>query len=649
MIVIPFANPLGPQSGAAGDGVIFGSLPRAPAVSVLEQSSVIAASVVLRGDSVSGALTYTDVTASAAKVFANNTDPTVDEILVALPASGVVEAVLLEVTRAGTGAGTWAVTVDYDDHTSDVSVALSGTAPTLQALGSARVQLATPLDVTSVPLKRVSGERQRWLRLRLSGVTTVTIAPEINAVRLDMVAPSHVDFTALYGQGASPTFAGRQSLVSPVTGDMLLFGFDEIPLRLFPSVLRPAAEASREWVYSRAGGVFAALPAANFSDPTTRLTGNYDTGNATRSYVGNDVVVTYRSTGAAQNFEVPAGVTGVRVLVVGAGGAGGGGVSGVNYGAGGAGGTVRAAASQAVTPGQTIAVTVGAGGTKTTNVGSAGASSSFGALVVATGGAGADTSRTGGLNADFAGEVGVGGTDGGGGAGAGEAGGTDSAGQGGDGVSSDITGAATFFGGGGGGIEGGAGAVGGDGGGSAGSTGASANASANTGGGGGGSAVNQAGGGGGSGIVIVRWTQVPVISQIPIVPPADIARTTIATFDRYWLALRSTADAAAAILPENATLQAQVVRAAGSVGIPAPETETYTQAAVVARDPALDDSTLIVVNATTGERAAVVLAAGASIATAAISLAVTRGDQLVVVQPLGHPTVNLGDGAIYLS
>lgn len=647
-LVIPFANPLGPQSGAARDGVIYGVLPRAAPVTSLEQTSVIAAPLVLRGDSASGTIAYSDVTATAGKVFANASDTASDEILVALPESGTVRAVLLEVTTAGTGSGTWAVGADYDDHTADVALPQTGTAPTLQALGTARVQLATPVLVTAVPQKRVSNQRRRWIRLRLSGAT-VSVAPVVNSVRFEMADPSHTDLTSIFAQGASPSFASRQS-AHPSAGDLLLFGFDDVPLRMAPSVHRPAAEAGREWVYSKSDGSFTALPAARISDPSAQLThtGGLNIGNAERAYIGNDVVLSYKTTGAS-TFVAPTGVTAVRVLVVGGGGAGGGGTSAVNYGGGGAGGTVRTNAALAVTPGVAVAVQVGAGGTKTANVGSAGGSSSFGALT-ATAGGGGDTTRTGGSNADFAGETGAAENHtAGGGAGAGEAGGADGASQGGDGVSSDITGAATFYGGGGGSVKVAAGAAGGDGGGGAGVAGAPGNVGANTGGGGGGGGISQPGGTGGSGIVIVRWTQAAVTHDVPIVPPSDFAKSTINGHSRYWLALRSTADTAAPILPENVTIRAAMARGVGAAGIPSPETTTYTRATVVARDLALANSTLILANVTTGAFASVEVPANQAIATATISLAVSVGDQLAVVQQLGHPTVNLGDGAIYLS
>ena len=93
------------------------------------------------------------------------------------------------------------------------------------------------------------------------------------------------------------------------------------------------------------------------------------------------------------NFTVPTGVFKLKVTVV-AGGGGGGGIIGnnVNFcpsgGGGGAGGAAVDIVS--VTPGDVIAVTVGAGGTAGSagNTGGVGGSSSFGAFCSATGGGG---------------------------------------------------------------------------------------------------------------------------------------------------------------------------------------------------------------------------------------------------------------------
>lgn len=98
---------------------------------------------------------------------------------------------------------------------------------------------------------------------------------------------------------------------------------------------------------------------------------------------------------ASGTFTVPASVNSVEVQVIGGGGAGGasgngsaGGVAG-NIGAGGGAGGYGYKRVFGLTPGGTVAVTVGAGGTPSTSATSgAGGSSSFGSHVTCNGGAG---------------------------------------------------------------------------------------------------------------------------------------------------------------------------------------------------------------------------------------------------------------------
>ena len=92
---------------------------------------------------------------------------------------------------------------------------------------------------------------------------------------------------------------------------------------------------------------------------------------------------------ATTTWTVPAGVTNVKVTVIGGGGAGGGGTTtgSTQIGAGGGAGGC-AIESVAVTPGDSITITVGNGGTGGTGTGGSGTSSSFGAFCSATGGTG---------------------------------------------------------------------------------------------------------------------------------------------------------------------------------------------------------------------------------------------------------------------
>jgi hypothetical protein len=82
-------------------------------------------------------------------------------------------------------------------------------------------------------------------------------------------------------------------------------------------------------------------------------------------------------------FTVPAGVSAVKVTVIGGGGGGGRGTDGASAGGGGGGGGVGIKWITGLTAGDTVSVTVGAGGGQQAN----GGTSSFGAYISATGGA----------------------------------------------------------------------------------------------------------------------------------------------------------------------------------------------------------------------------------------------------------------------
>lgn len=180
------------------------------------------------------------------------------------------------------------------------------------------------------------------------------------------------------------------------------------------------------------------------------------------------------------SFVVPAGVTRAKVTVIGGGGAGG--THSTQPGGGGGAGGQAIAWLSGLTPGASIAVTVGAGGqpqpTSTPGSGGNGQASSFGSYVSATGGTGGGGGTGSGTPAGGQGGTGVGGAANFAGSWGGDA--IPSAGRGGDG-------------GGPGAGKGGTGAVG-------------QNAPLNgVGGGGGGGGNALAGGAGGGGLVVVEY------------------------------------------------------------------------------------------------------------------------------------------------
>jgi hypothetical protein len=263
------------------------------------------------------------------------------------------------------------------------------------------------------------------------------------------------------------------------------------------------------------------------------------------------VITSYTATGSS-TFNVPTGISSVQVLVV-AGGGGGGGATGFEVGGGGGAGGYIYTASQPVTPGGSVPVTVGSGGTGAPNQSTQppnssgdiapgkGGNSAFGPITATGGGIGGGQywdGQPGGSGGGDAGNIGdstggpgtpgqgnAGGgsyneaaaSTGGGGGGAAAAGSNGvpgSGGAGGAGSSVSITGSSVQYAGGGGGGGphggGGSGGAGGAGGGGAGSTlnNTATPGTTNRGGGGGGCGSSPGGktsGNGGPGIVIVRY------------------------------------------------------------------------------------------------------------------------------------------------
>lgn len=262
-------------------------------------------------------------------------------------------------------------------------------------------------------------------------------------------------------------------------------------------------------------------PALSATATYTILVKKYLPSYSTRT--GGYTVARFADVGGG-TWAVPAGVSSVELLVVGGGGGGAG--QGVGGGGGGGGGGVYYKAAHAVTPGTSIAFTVGAGGQggPAHGFGTAGSSSSF-ANFIAYGGGGATTAwgvtgASGGNNQGGTGYPATGGTQGnyGSGCGSGAGGVALNGAAGGIGLLRSITGTLTHYAGGGGAIMGGLGGAGGGGGGSP-NTSTPGSAGVDGFGGGGGGGWNQPGGAGGSGVVILAF----------LTPPKTVTTTTLAS------------------------------------------------------------------------------------------------------------------------
>ena len=278
--------------------------------------------------------------------------------------------------------------------------------------------------------------------------------------------------------------------------------------------------------------------------------------------LGPDTIVTFSTVGT-RTWNVPAGVTSAKVLVIGGGGGGG----SDNGGGGGAGGFIEDS-SVSVTPGVAMTVAVGFGGlgaVNNTSTAANGGNSSFGTLVARGGGGGgsidltpgADGGSAGGRAANRYGNAesaiattspsqgnnggaknagGFGGGGGGGASSAGANGGSNIGGNGGAGRSSTITGSSIVYaGGGGGGGDSNTAGTGGSGGGGNGSRRGDETPTRGTDGlgGGGGAAGGSVAGGlgarGGSGIVIVRYTTPVATTTTSTTTTTTVARSATTT------------------------------------------------------------------------------------------------------------------------
>ncbi|MFA5169482.1 MAG: DUF2341 domain-containing protein [Candidatus Paceibacterota bacterium] len=256
----------------------------------------------------------------------------------------------------------------------------------------------------------------------------------------------------------------------------------------------------------------------------------------------------------------PNSIASVEYLVVGGGGAGGREAS--TAGSGGGAGGLLTSTGLAITPGSSITVTVGAGGVDGGGVAGTNGGNSVFSTITATGGgggsyySGADGGSGGGsgpggtaggtgtqnnnpAGIGFGHDGGLGASNGGGGGGGGGAAGGNASsgvgGSGGAGISSSITGTATYYAGGGGGSGSSTAGSGGSGIGGAGNigNGNGGNGVANTGSGGGGARIGYIVGSGGSGIVIVKYlidSTSPVIAQVTAVPSPTSDTTPDYTF-----------------------------------------------------------------------------------------------------------------------
>jgi hypothetical protein len=156
------------------------------------------------------------------------------------------------------------------------------------------------------------------------------------------------------------------------------------------------------WTFDGTGGTplnwsHSAVTMAIRPGPTITVVGKKNSGIWGLEAVVNSILTDvqgqqeYISASGAFTFTVPAGVTQVSAVCIGGGGGGSGGEVGRNQGMGGGGGGGLAYGTFAVTPGETLNITVGAGGTSSAgNAGGNGGASTIvrGATTLLSGGGG---------------------------------------------------------------------------------------------------------------------------------------------------------------------------------------------------------------------------------------------------------------------
>jgi len=338
------------------------------------------------------------------------------------------------------------------------------------------------------------------------------------------------------------------------------------------------AMTSRTFVYTGDGTGVVRIKISSINPSADRFGGAIDNIVVTQgapvcapssSTVGSDTVLTFSTVGPC-SWNVPAGVSTVRYLVVGGGGGGG----SDNGGGGGAGG-YSAGSSLSVVPGSATSVVVGNGGAGAINASSTasnGGDSTLSTVTSRGGGGGGSIDNTAGADGGSAGgraanrsqiaqsaittttplqgnngggknSGGFGGGGGGGASTAGVNGGSNIGGNGGAGQTNNITGAnVAYAGGGGGGGDSNTAGTGGTGGGGNGSRRGDEipTQGADGLGGGGGAAGGSVAGGlgkrGGSGIVIVRYTTpaAPTNTSAPVISGTTRTGATLSIVSDAW-------------------------------------------------------------------------------------------------------------------
>lgn len=277
-LTLPFSQALGKNSGLAGDGVIHGMLPKVAVIALRSHLNEVVTNI-LRGDKNNGDLVYSDVSAAASDgtpddvSFFDSSSPNDDELLINVNGHASVSAIQFLVTTQGVGTGNWTIGVEYWDKTQEQYVSASNISDNSSGfkdiMGLVRISFDPINPASNIAVLPVMGINGRWLRFKVSGVTTVTTPPRFGRIFCEHTSADYSDESFLVAQDANPNFSTAPSEVLPAVGDVRWFMLSRKFTKLIASMYRAADNSyTVENVYWNGSAI---VPLAGVDDPSAGL------------------------------------------------------------------------------------------------------------------------------------------------------------------------------------------------------------------------------------------------------------------------------------------------------------------------------------------------------------------------------------------
>jgi hypothetical protein len=278
MIIIPFANPLGPHSGPASDGALHSVLPRiAPPVFLSSAVGAVGTKVYRGNADAQSNIAWADVTTAAGNFTADDvavfdtTNPTHDLLAIAVSSTESLESIDFYQTTAGDFDGTAVAHVYYQNTSGAWVDATNIGTPDLSSTGIKRVTFdlvaGSAIGLSNDLLEPRANPQLRFIFVRFAGVTTVRTAPLFSRIwKRHMPADTRVfiNITALANQGESPDFSAYQYQILPLHGDVSFTGFDFPWAKSYVRIVRSREETFRtELIYSKGNGTYGVIDPAN--------------------------------------------------------------------------------------------------------------------------------------------------------------------------------------------------------------------------------------------------------------------------------------------------------------------------------------------------------------------------------------------------